>query len=317
MSLRIAFQMDPIDKINIAEDTTFRIAEEAQKRGHELFYFLPQDLTYIENQLVARARTLKVRRSVGNHFTLGPTEKLSLVNDVDIIWLRQDPPFDMSYITTTHLLDFLVGKTLVVNNPFWVRNFPEKILVLNYPDLTPPTMVGCDVGMFKAFRKMHGDTIVKPLYGNGGAGIFKIGKDDPNLSSLIELFHNISREPIIMQKFLPDVKLGDKRVILVDGLPVGAINRVPIQGEIRSNMHVGGKALQVDLTSRDLEICKTVGPLMKEKGQILVGLDIIGDMLTEINLTSPTGVQELERFNNINVAKKVWECLEERHNVGL
>jgi len=309
--------MDPIDKINIAEDTTFRIAEEAQKRGHELFYFLPQDLTYIENQLVAQARTLKVRRSVGNHFTLGPTEKLSLVNDVDIIWLRQDPPFDMSYITTTHLLDFLVGKTLVVNNPFWVRNFPEKILVLNYPDLTPPTMVGCDVGMFKAFRKMHGDTIVKPLYGNGGAGIFKIGKDDPNLSSLIELFHNISREPIIMQKFLPDVKLGDKRVILVDGLPVGAINRVPIQGEIRSNMHVGGKALQVDLTSRDLEICKTVGPLMKEKGQILVGLDIIGDMLTEINLTSPTGVQELERFNNINVAKKVWECLEERHNVGL
>jgi glutathione synthase len=317
MSLRIAFQMDPIDKINIAEDTTFRIAEEAQKRGHELFYFLPQDLTYIENQLVAQARTLKVRRSVGNHFTLGPTEKLSLVNDVDIIWLRQDPPFDMSYITTTHLLDFLVGKTLVVNNPFWVRNFPEKILVLNYPDLTPPTMVGCDVGMFKAFRKVHGDTIVKPLYGNGGAGIFKIGKDDPNLSSLIELFHNISREPIIMQKFLPDVKLGDKRVILVDGLPVGAINRVPIQGEIRSNMHVGGKALQVDLTSRDLEICKTVGPLMKEKGQILVGLDIIGDMLTEINLTSPTGIQELERFNNINVAKKVWECLEERHNLGL
>ena len=317
MSLRIAFQMDPIDKINITEDTTFRIAEEAQKRGHELFYFLPQDLTYIENQLVAHARTLKVRRSVGNHFTLGPTEKLSLVNDVDIIWLRQDPPFDMSYITTTHLLDFLVGKTLVVNNPFWVRNFPEKILVLNYPDLTPPTMVGCDVGMFKAFRKMHGDTIVKPLYGNGGAGIFKIGKDDPNLSSLIELFHNISREPIIMQKFLPDVKLGDKRVILVDGLPVGAINRVPIQGEIRSNMHVGGKALQVDLTSRDLEICKTVGPLMKEKGQILVGLDIIGDMLTEINLTSPTGIQELERFNNINVAKKVWECLEERHNLGL
>ena len=202
MSLRIAFQMDPIGKINIAEDTTFRIAEEAQKRGHKLFYFLPQDLTYIENQLVAQARTLKVRRSVGNHFTLGPKEKLSLVNDVDIIWLRQDPPFDMSYITTTHLLDFLVGKTLVVNNPFWVRNFPEKILVLNYPDLTPPTMVGCDLGMFKAFRKMHGDTIVKPLYGNGGAGIFKIGKDDPNLSSLIELFHNISREPIIMQKFL-------------------------------------------------------------------------------------------------------------------
>ena len=293
------------------------MAEKEKKRGHKLFYFLPQDLTYTENQFVAQARTLKVRRSVGNHFTLGPSEKLSLVNDVDIVWLRQDPPFDMSYITTTYLLDFLVGKTMVFNNPFWVRNYPEKTLVLNYPDLTPPTMVGRNMEMFKTFREMHGDIIVKPLYGNGGAGIFKIGTDDPNLSSLLELFHNISREPIIMQKFLPNVKLGDKRIILVNGLPVGAINRVPPLGEIRSNMHVGGKPMPVELTSRDLEICDRVGPLMKEKGQVLVGLDIIGDMLTEINLTSPTGIQELERFNNINGARKIWECLEDKHKNDL
>ena len=314
MSLRIAFQMDPIDKINIAEDTTFRIAEEAQNRGHKLFYFLPEDLTYFENEVVTLGNALEVKRTVGNHFSLGQIQKFSLINDVDIVWLRQDPPFDMSYITTTHLLDFLFGKTMVVNNPFWVRNYPEKILVLNYPDLIPPTMVGRNMEMFKAFREIHGDTIVKPLYGNGGAGIFKIEKGDPNLSSLIELFQNISREPIIMQKFLPNVNLGDKRVILVNGQPVGAINRVPPPGQIRSNMHVGGKATQVDLTSRDLEICDRVGPLMREKGQLLVGLDIIGDMLTEINLTSPTGIQELERFDNVNVARKLWECLEEKYN---
>ena len=317
MALRIAFQMDPIENINITEDTTFRIAEEAQKRGHKLFYFLPQELTYFVNKVLALGSELTVQRKVGEHFSLGPTKELNLIEDVDIVWLRQDPPFDMSYITTTHLLDLLVGKTMVVNNPFWVRNYPEKILVLNYPDLIPPTMVGRNMEMFKAFREMYGDIIVKPLYGNGGAGIFKIEKDDPNLSSLIELFHNISREPIIMQKYLPDVKSGDKRVILVGGQPVGAINRVPIDGEIRSNMHVGGKAMQVGLTSRDLEICDRVGPLMTEKDQFLVGLDIIGDMLTEINLTSPTGIQELERFNNINVAKKIWECLENKFQKGL
>jgi glutathione synthase len=317
MSLRIAFQMDPIDKINIAEDTTFRLAEEAQKRGHMLFYFLPQDLMFVENEVVCQGSELSVQRKFGDHFALGPIKKLNLINDVDIIWLRQDPPFDMSYITTTHLLDFLVGKTMVVNDPFWVRNYPEKILVLNYPDLIPPTMVGRNMEMFKTFREMHGDTIVKPLYGNGGAGVFKIGKNDPNLSSLIELFQSISHEPIIMQKYLPDVKLGDKRVILVDGLPVGAINRVACPGEIRSNMHVGGKAMRVDLTPRDLEICQRVGVLMRDKGQVLVGLDIIGDMLTEINLTSPTGIQELEKFDNINVAEKIWESLESRYNQGL
>ena len=317
MALRIAFQMDPIDKINIIEDTTFRIAEEAQNRGHQLFYFLPEDLTYFENEIVAMGSELSVQRKIGNHFSLGSRKKLSLTNDVDIVWLRQDPPFDMAYITTTHLLDFLAGKTMVVNNPFWVRNYPEKILVLNYPDLIPPTMVGRSLEMFKDFRETHGDTIVKPLYGNGGSGVFKIKKDDPNLSSLIELFHNISREPIIMQKYLPAVKLGDKRVILVDGLPVGAINRIPISGEIRSNMHVGGRAMEADLTPRDKEICDRVGPLMKEKGQVLVGLDIIGGMLTEINLTSPTGIQELEKFDNVNVTKKIWKCLERKYIDGI
>ena len=317
MALRIAFQMDPIDKINIIEDTTFRIAEEAQNRGHQLFYFLPEDLTYFENEIVAMGSELSVQRKIGNHFSLGSRKKLSLTNDVDIVWLRQDPPFDMAYITTTHLLDFLAGKTMVVNNPFWVRNYPEKILVLNYPDLIPPTMVGRSLEMFKDFRETHGDTIVKPLYGNGGSGVFKIKKDDPNLSSLIELFHNISREPVIMQKYLPAVKLGDKRVILVDGLPVGAINRIPISGEIRSNMHVGGRAMEADLTPRDKEICDRVGPLMKEKGQVLVGLDIIGGMLTEINLTSPTGIQELEKFDNVNVTKKIWKCLERKYIDGI
>ena len=310
MTLRIAFQMDPIHNINISEDTTFRIAEAAQNRGHKLYYFLPEDLTFFENDLLCEAQELSVKREEGDHFSLGSRIKLNLKKDVDILWLRQDPPFDMSYITTTYLLDFLHKATLVVNNPFWVRNYPEKLLVLNYPDLTPPTIVSRNIGMLRSFREKHGDVVVKPLYGNGGAGIFKIEENDPNLNSLVELFNDISQEPIIMQKYLSDVVSGDKRVILVNGNVVGAINRVPRQGEIRSNMHVGGVAVAVELTERDLEICNRIGPLMKEKGQVLVGLDIIGGMLTEINLTSPTGVQELERFDNINVAKSIWHSLE-------
>ena len=313
MKLRIAFQMDPINNINISEDTTFRIAEEAQHRGHKLFYFLPKDLTLFENDLLCEGQELSVKRKEGDHFSLGPRIKLNLKNDVDILWLRQDPPFDMSYITTTYLLDFLQKETLVVNNPFWVRNYPEKLLVLNYPDLIPPTIVSRNIGMLRSFREKHGDVVVKPLYGNGGAGIFKIEENDPNLNSLVELFNDISREPIIMQKYLSDVVFGDKRIILVNGTVAGAINRVPSQGEIRSNMHVGGVAVAVELTERDLEICNRVGPLMKEKGQVLVGLDIIGGMLTEINLTSPTGVQELERFDDINVAKSIWHSLELKH----
>ena len=315
MKLRIAFQMDPIENIDIDADTTFRIAEEAQNRGHRLFYFLPRELSFVEDKLLCEGHELSVKRKIGDHFLLGSKVTLNLIEDVDILWLRQDPPFDMSYITTTYLLDYVRNKTLVVNDPFWVRNYPEKIVVLRYPELIPPTVIGRNLETFQSFKKEHGDVIVKPLYGNGGAGIFKIGKNDPNLNSLIELFQNFSREPIIMQKYLPEVQYGDKRVILIDGSPIGAINRIPGQGEIRSNMHVGGKAVKTKLTARDLEICSKIGPLMKEKDQVLVGLDIIGDKLTEINLTSPTGIQELERFDNINIAKKIWDCLEQKHNL--
>ncbi len=311
MSLQVAIQMDPIGPIDIAADSTFRIAEEAQARGHRLFYYTPDKLSYRAGRVVARGWPLTVRREKGNHFTLGDEQDLDLV-EVDVVWLRQDPPFDMGYITTTHLLDMVHPKTLVVNDPFWVRNYPEKLLVLNFPDLTPPTMIARDLETLKEFRAEHGDVILKPLYGNGGAGVFKLNQGDSNLASLHELFCGINREPLIMQKFLPAVTAGDKRVILVDGEPVGAINRVPAKGETRSNMHVGGRPEKVDLTKRDHEICAAIGPLLREKGQVFVGIDVIGDWLTEINVTSPTGIQELERFDGINIAEKIWKAIEAR-----
>lgn len=307
--MKIAFQMDPIGPININADSTFRIAEEAQKRGHELFYYTPDHLAFQEGRLTARGYPLKVQRVEGDHAILGDFQEVDLA-DFDVIWLRQDPPFDMHYITTTHLLDMVHPKTLVVNDPFWVRNYPEKLLVLNFADLTPPTAIARDLDTIKAFKEKHQDVILKPLYGNGGAGVFRLGPDDRNLASLHELFSGFSREPLIVQKFLPDVSNGDKRVILVNGEPVGAINRVPAKGETRSNMHVGGRPEKVGLTERDLEICAKIGPLLREKGQIFVGIDVIGDYLTEINVTSPTGIQELERFDGINVAEKIWEVIE-------
>ncbi|MEE2774924.1 MAG: glutathione synthase [Pseudomonadota bacterium] len=313
MKLKIAFQMDRIESVNINEDTTFRLAEEAERRGHKLFYYNPKDLSFCEGSILCECRPLQVRRAQGDHYTLGVVQTVDLTSEVDIVWLRQDPPFNMNYITNTHLLDLLRNKTLVVNDPFWVRNYPEKLLVLRYPDLIPPTVVTKNFDVIKKFRKKFGDIIVKPMYGNGGIGVFKLSSSDPNLGALFELLENWSPEPLIIQKYLPDVVNGDKRVILVNGEPVGAINRVPLSGEIRSNMHVGGKARKVALTSRDKEICRRIGPLMREKGQLLVGLDIIGGVLTEINLTSPTGVQELERFDRINVAGKIWEALEMRY----
>lgn len=311
MSLKVAIQMDPIGPININADSTFRIAEEAQARGHSLFYYTPDKLAYQEGKVTARGWPLTVQRVQGNHFTLGEEQEVDL-STFDVVWMRQDPPFDMGYITTTHILDMIHPKTLVVNDPFWVRNYPEKLLVLNFPDLTPPTMIARDLETLKSFRAKHGDVILKPLYGNGGAGVFKLTKDDGNLASLHELFAGINREPLIMQKFLPDVSKGDKRVILVDGEPVGAINRVPAAGETRSNMHVGGRPEKVALTDRDREICAAIGPLLREKGQIFVGIDVIGNWLTEINVTSPTGIQELERFDGTNVAAKIWEAIEAR-----
>ena len=311
MSLKVAIQMDPIAPIDIDADSSFRIAEEAQARGHTLFYYTPDKLSYQEGRVTARGWPLEVRREKGNHFTLGQEAEVDLA-DFDVVWLRQDPPFDMGYITTTHILDMIHPQTLVVNDPFWVRNYPEKLLVLAFPDLTPPTMIARDLDTLKDFRAKHGDVILKPLYGNGGAGVFKLRQDDSNLASLHELFSGINREPLIMQKFLPAVSKGDKRVILVDGEPVGAINRVPAKGETRSNMHVGGRPEKVDLTDRDREICAAIGPLLREKGQIFVGIDVIGDWLTEINVTSPTGIQELERFDGVNIAEKIWQAIEAR-----
>jgi glutathione synthase len=303
--------MDPIDHVDINADSSFRIAEEAQARGHSLFYYTPDQLSYREGRVIARGWPLTVRREQGNHFTLGERQDMDLA-DMDVVWLRQDPPFDMGYITTTHILDMIHPDTLVVNDPFWVRNYPEKLLVLQFPDLTPPTMIARDFETLKSFKHTHGDIILKPLYGNGGAGVFRLDENDRNLASLHELFAGINREPLIAQKFLPDVSNGDKRVILVDGEPVGAINRVPAAGETRSNMHVGGRPEKIGLTERDLEICAAIGPLLREKGQIFVGIDVIGDYLTEINVTSPTGIQELERFDGTNVAEKIWQAIEAR-----
>jgi glutathione synthase len=309
MSLKVAIQMDPIELVDIDADSTFRIAEEAQTRGHDLFYYNPSKLILDNGVVNAKGCKLKVMREQGNHFELG-REQLVNLNDFDVVWLRQDPPFDMGYITYTHILDRLGPDTLVVNDPFWVRNYPEKLLVLDFPDLTPPTVIARDIKVLKEFKNKHQDIIIKPLYGNGGAGVFRLGPDDKNISSLHELFSGINNEPLIAQKFLPDVSKGDKRVILVDGTPVGAINRVPAQGETRSNMHVGGRPEKIELSERDLEICAKIGPLLKEKGQIFVGIDVIGHWLTEINVTSPTGIQELERFNNENIAGLIWDSIE-------
>ena len=311
MSLKVAIQMDPIDGIDINADSSFRIAEEAQARGHSLFYYTPERLAYQQGRVTAKGWPLTVRREVGNHFTLGEFQEIDLASQ-DVVWLRQDPPFDMGYITTTHILDMIHPETLVVNDPMWVRNYPEKLLVLQFPDLTPPTTIARDLETLKAFKDEHGDIILKPLYGNGGAGVFRLDPNDRNLNSLHELFAGINREPLIAQKFLHDVAAGDKRVILVDGEPVGAINRVPAKGETRSNMHVGGRPEKVGLTDRDREICARIGPLLREKGQIFVGIDVIGGNLTEINVTSPTGIQELERFDGINVAEKIWQAIEAR-----
>ncbi|SEW29676.1 glutathione synthase [Aliiroseovarius sediminilitoris] len=311
MSLKVAIQMDPINHVDIDADSTFRIAEEAQVRGHSLFYYTPDHLSYREGKVCARGWSLTVRRENGNHFSLGEQTDVDL-KDFDVVWLRQDPPFDMSYITTTHILDMIHPDTLVVNDPFWVRNYPEKLLVLAFPDLTPPTMIARDFATLKSFKAKHGDIILKPLYGNGGAGVFRLDANDRNLASLHELFAGINREPLIAQKFLPDVSNGDKRIILVDGEPLGAINRVPAAGETRSNMHVGGRPEKIGLTERDLEICAAIGPLLREKGQIFVGIDVIGDYLTEINVTSPTGIQELERFDGVNIAEKIWQAIEAR-----
>ena len=309
--MKIAFQMDPIEDVDINADSTFRLAEEAQNRGHDLYVYTPNDLTFNRGKIMAKVRSISLKRKIGDHVNFGAVELLAL-SEFDVIWLRQDPPFDMGYITNTHLLDLIGQKTLIVNNPFWVRNLPEKLLVLEFPDLIPETVISRDLEEIKRFKNEFKDIIIKPLYGNGGAGIFRLREDDKNLTSLHELFSNMSSEPLIAQAFLPDVKKGDKRIILVDGEPVGAINRVPKAGETRSNMHVGGKAEPAKLSQRDREICRSIGPILKNRGQVFVGIDVIGDYLTEINVTSPTGIQELERFDKVNIAEMIWHAVEKK-----
>lgn len=311
MSLYVALQMDPIEHVSISGDSTFRLGLEAQARGHRLFQYTADQLSYVEGRVVARGRPITLRREPDNHVGFGDWVDADLT-DFDVVWLRQDPPFDMGYITNTHLLDRVHPETYVVNDPFWVRNCPEKLLVLDFPDLTPPTVITRDLTRIRDFRQRHGDIIVKPLYGNGGAGVFHLRPEDPNLSSLLEIFLSASREPVIAQKYLPAVVNGDKRIILVDGDPVGAINRVPAAGEARSNMHVGGRPEKIGLTPREHEICSIIGPVLREKGLLFTGIDVIDGWLTEINVTSPTGIQELERFDGINAAALIWEAIEKR-----
>ncbi|MEL6765735.1 MAG: glutathione synthase [Pseudomonadota bacterium] len=310
MSLRVAFQMDAVAGVDPAADSTFRLALEAADRGHRLFYYHAPDLVWRDGEVRARGWPLEVRRGTP-HFSLGTPETRDLAEE-DVVWLRQDPPFDMAYITNTHLLERIHPDTLVVNDPFWVRNSPEKLMVLDFADLMPPTMIARSLTDLRAFRAEHGDIIVKPLFGNGGAGVFHLRPEDSNLASLQEMFAGLSREPLMAQAYLPAVKEGDKRVILVDGEAVGAINRVPQKGEARSNMHVGGRAEPSELTARDREICERLGPVLKAHGLIFVGIDVIGGYLTEINVTSPTGIQELERFSGINAAAAIWDAIEVR-----
>ncbi|WP_294931862.1 glutathione synthase [uncultured Paracoccus sp.] len=311
MTLNIALQMDPIEDVSITGDSSFRIAIEAQERGHRLFQYTADRLIYDQGGVFAHGRSVTLRREQGNHVAFGEWQRVAL-RDFDVVWLRQDPPFDMAYITSTHLLDRVADKVLVVNDAFWVRNSPEKLLVLDFPDLTPPTLITRDLDDLRAFRRQHGDIIVKPLYGNGGAGVFHLRPEDPNLSSLMETFTAISREPVIAQKYLPAVAQGDKRIILVDGEPVGAINRVPAKGEARSNMHVGGRPEKTAMTARELEICARIAPLLREKGLLFTGIDVIDGWLTEINVTSPTGIQELERFDGTNAAALIWDAIDRK-----
>jgi len=308
-ALKVAVQMDPMETVNIDGDSTFVLMLEAQARGYELWHYLAPDLSYNEGRVTAFARPVTVRREKGNHFEFGDAAAIDIA-DMDVVLMRQDPPFDMAYITATHLLDLVHPRTLVVNNPSEVRNAPEKLFVTEFPDLMPPTMITRREDEVKAFREKYGDIIVKPLYGNGGAGVFHVKPDDPNLSSLMEMFLGASREPVMVQKFLPEVVQGDKRIILVDGEPVGAINRVPAEGEIRSNMVVGGRAEKSDLTPREQEICDRLGPELKKRGLIFVGIDVIGDWLTEINVTSPTGLQAVNRFDGVCLEADIWDAIE-------
>ena len=311
MALTVAIQMDPIERVDISGDSTFALALEAQARGHKLWYYLPKHLAQRDGKVSARAHALTVRPERGNHFTLGAQESLDL-GTMDVVLLRQDPPFDMGYITTTHILERLPKRVIVVNDPYWVRNSPEKIFVTEFPDLMPPTLITSDAEAIRTFREEHGEIVVKPLYGNGGAGVFRVQPQDENLNTIMEFFAAFVREPLMIQRYVPQVRQGDKRIILVDGEAVGAINRVPAKGEARSNLHVGGMPEKAALTAREREICNRIGPELKRRGLIFTGIDVIGDYLTEINVTSPTGIWEIRRFEGIDIAALIWNAIEQK-----
>jgi len=315
MPLAVAVQMDPIAAIDIEADSTFALMLEAQKRGHSLHYYLPEDLSWRQEAVTAFAHPVTVRDIEGDHFTLGVGERLDL-SGMDVVLMRQDPPFDLGYIAATHILEHLGPGTLVVNDPASVRDAPEKLFVTHFDDLMPPTLITRRKEDVTAFRREFGDIIVKPLYGAGGAGVFRITPEDQNLGALIELFAELHREPVMVQQYVPAVRKGDKRIILVDGEIAGAVNRVPAEGEARSNFHAGGKAAMARLTERDREICARLGPELSRRGLIFVGIDVIGDYLTEINVTSPTGLQEIRRLDRVDIAPLIWDAIERRFSLG-
>ena len=309
MALTVAIQMDPIEKIDIGGDSTFALALEAQARGHGMLYYGPRDLSFREGKVTARVKPLDVRDVKGDHFVVGEAFVYDL-SAADVVLMRQDPPFDMAYISATHILERIHPKTLVVNDPREVRNAPEKLFVTEFEDFIPPTLITSDGREIRDFRDRHNEIILKPLYGNGGVGVFRIGPGDENLGSLLEMFTQFYREPVIVQRYLPEVRKGDKRIILVDGEFAGAINRVPASGEARSNMHVGGRPEKTELTPRERDICAAIGPELKRRGLIFTGIDVIGDYMTEINVTSPTGIQEVKRFGGADIAKLVWDAIQ-------
>lgn len=312
MTRTVAIQMDHVSTIDINGDSTFVMGLEAQKRGFELFHYEPDGLSLSNGRVIARGQPMELRREKGNHFTLGDYQTIDLETDSDVVLMRQDPPFDMSYITATHMLEQVHPKTLVVNDPKEVRNAPEKLFVTEFPDYMPPTLITRDRDLIRAFRKEHKDIIVKPLFGNGGAGVFHIKPDDENLTVVLEMFEAQARDPVIVQAYLKDVRSGDKRIILIDGEIAGATNRVPQAGEARSNMHVGGQPEKSQLTEREREICAVLGPELKKRGLLFVGIDVIGGLMTEINVTSPTGLQEINRFDDVCLEAQIWDAIESK-----
>jgi glutathione synthase len=308
-ALNVAVQMDPIETVKIDADSTFALMLEAQARGHRLWHYEVRHMSLRGQRLTARANPVVLRREAGNHFTFGPTERLDL-GTMDVVLMRQDPPFDMAYITATHMLEHIHPKTLVVNDPAAVRNAPEKLLVAHFPELMPPTLITWDRAAIAEFRAEFRDIIIKPLFGNGGIGVFRVKEDDENFGSILDSHFSRTTEPLMIQRYEPAVRLGDKRIILVDGEPMGAVNRVPAAGDARSNMHVGGRAEKSQLTPRRSRARAAIGPYLRERGLLFVGIDVIGDYLTEINVTSPTGLQEITRFDGIKIEEAIWDRIE-------